>query len=82
MSVNLAAPASHTRFAMYKDLLTCMHYLIIGHAPASESVMCALECLDNDTTQQTRLFIQMVDKFSDCLNAKGPSSDAQTEEKG
>ena len=32
----------------------------------------ALEYLDNDATQQTRLFIQMIDKFFDCLNAKGP----------
>ena len=32
----------------------------------------ALEYLDNDATQETRLFIQMIDKFFDCLNAKGP----------
>ena len=38
----------------------------------SESVACALEYLDNDGTQQTRLFIRMIDKFFDCLNAKGP----------
>lgn len=38
----------------------------------SESVASALEYLDNDATQQTRLFIRMIDKFFDCLNAKGP----------
>ena len=32
----------------------------------------ALEFLDNEATQQTRLFIRMIDKFFDCLNAKGP----------
>ena len=38
----------------------------------SESVACALEYLNPDATQQTRLFIRMIDKFFDCLNAKGP----------
>ena len=38
----------------------------------SESVASALQCLNNDGTQQTRVFIRMVDKFFDCLNAKGP----------
>lgn len=38
----------------------------------SESVASSLEYLDNDATQQTRLFIRMIDKFFDCLNAKGP----------
>ena len=33
---------------------------------------CGLKYLHNDGTQQTRLFIRMVDKFFDCLNAKGP----------
>ena len=33
---------------------------------------CALEYMDNHATQQTRLFIRMIDKFFDCLNAKGP----------
>ena len=32
----------------------------------------ALEYLDNDATQQTRLFIRLIDNFFDCLNAKGP----------
>ena len=32
----------------------------------------ALQYLDNDATQQTRLFIRMINKFFDCLNAKGP----------
>ena len=32
----------------------------------------ALEYVDNDATQQTRLFIRMVNKFFDCLNVKGP----------
>ena len=38
----------------------------------SESVASALEYLDNDATQQTRLFIRMIDKFFDCLNTKRP----------
>ena len=38
----------------------------------SESVASALQLLDNDATQQTRLFIRMMDKFFDLLNVKGP----------
>ena len=38
----------------------------------SESVACASEFMDNDCTQQTRVFIWMVDKFFDYLNVKGP----------
>ena len=38
----------------------------------SESVACALQFMDNDATQQTRLFIRMVDKFFDYLNVKSP----------
>ena len=61
-----------------------MHYLTYACAEAhaytllyfiqvmSESVASALEFLDNDNTQQTRLFIRMVDRFFDCLNVKGP----------
>ena len=40
----------------------------------SESVACALEFMD-DSTQQTRVFIRMVDKFFDYLNVKGPKMD-------
>ena len=39
---------------------------------APESVACALEFMDNDSTQQTQVFIQMVDRFSDYLNVKSP----------
>ena len=38
----------------------------------SESVASALEYLDNDATQHLCLFIRMMDKLFDCLNAKGP----------
>ena len=38
----------------------------------SETVASALEFMDNDNTQQTRLFIRMVDQFFDCLNVKSP----------
>lgn len=38
----------------------------------SESVASALEFLDNDGTQQTRLFIRMIDRFFDYLNVKSP----------
>ena len=40
----------------------------------SESVACTLEYMDNDATQQTRQFIRMIDKYFDCLNAKGPKT--------
>ena len=47
--------------------------IIVDHFIAlSESVASALEYLDNNATQQTRLFIRMIDKFFDCLNTKGP----------
>ena len=38
----------------------------------SESVACALEVLDSDSTQQTRVFIRMIDRYFDCLNVKSP----------
>ena len=38
----------------------------------SESVASALEFMDNDNTQQTRLFIRMVDRFFDYLSMKSP----------
>lgn len=38
----------------------------------SESVACALQMINSDGTQQTRLFIRMIDKFFDLLNVKGP----------
>lgn len=38
----------------------------------SESVACCLEFLNNEGTQQTRLFIRMIDQFFDCLNVKSP----------
>jgi len=38
----------------------------------SESATCALEFMDDDNTQQTRLFIRMVDRFFDYLNVKSP----------
>ena len=38
----------------------------------SESVASALQCIDPDGTEQTRLFIRMIDKFFDCMNVKGP----------
>ena len=38
----------------------------------SESVASALQYLDNDKTQQTRLFIRMVDRFFDYLNVRNP----------
>ena len=38
----------------------------------SESVASALQFVDSDATEQTRLFIWMMDKFFDLLNVKGP----------
>ena len=36
----------------------------------SETVATCLQYLDNEGTQQTRLFIRMIDRFFDCLNVK------------
>ena len=33
---------------------------------------CCLECLDSKGTQQTWLFIRMIDYFFDCSNVKSP----------
>ena len=38
----------------------------------SESVASCLEYLDNEGTQQARLFIRMIDRFFDYLNVKSP----------
>ena len=42
------------------------------------SVTCALEFIDNDATQHTRLIIRMINKSFDCLNAKGPLMGGKT----
>jgi len=47
----------------------------------SESVACALEFMDNESMQQTRIFIRMVDRFFDYLNVKSPNM-AQLKRKG
>lgn len=36
----------------------------------SQSVACGLEALHRDGTQETRIFIRMIDKFFDCLNVR------------
>ena len=46
--------------------------IIIMLQVMSESVASALQYLDNDKTQQTWLFIRMVDRFFDCLNVRNP----------
>ncbi len=38
----------------------------------SESVASCLEYMDRDGTEQTRLFIRIVDRFFDYLNVKSP----------
>ena len=38
----------------------------------SESVASALQCIDPDGTEQTRLFIRMINNLFDCMNVKGP----------
>ena len=38
----------------------------------SESVVSALEFLDNDNIRETRLFIRMIDRFFDYLNVRSP----------
>ena len=38
----------------------------------SETVACGLEKINCKGTEQTRLFIRMIDRFFDCLNIKGP----------
>ena len=47
----------------------------------SESLASGLEFLDNDNTQQTRLFIWVVDRIFDYLNVKTPSMMAQLNSK-
>lgn len=44
--------------------------MLLGSQVMSETVACALEVLNREATQQTRLFIRMMDKFFDCLNVK------------
>ncbi len=47
----------------------------------SESVASCLEYMDRDGTDQTQLFIRMVDRFFDYLNVKSPKmSDWQRKE--
>lgn len=58
MRVNLAAQVYAT------VLLYCL-------SQVSECVACALEFMD-DCTQQTRVFIQMVDRFLTTFNVKSP----------
>ena len=40
----------------------------------SESVASCLEYMDREGTEQTRLFIRMVDRFFDYLNVKSPKT--------
>ena len=40
----------------------------------SESVASALEFMDSDKNQQTRVFIRMIDRFFDHLNVKSPKA--------
>ena len=42
----------------------------------SESVASALEVMDSDKNQQTRLFIRTIDRFFDYLNVKSPKAHA------
>ena len=57
---------------MYRDTVPKNYILFIMVQVMSESVASALEFVDNDATQQTRLFIRMIDRFFDLLNVKGP----------
>ena len=58
---------------MYRDTVPKNYILFIMVQVMSESVASALEFVDNDTTQQTRLFIRMIDsQIFDLLNVKGP----------
>ena len=56
---------------MYRDTVP-KNYIFIKVQVMSESVASALEFVDNDATQQTQLFIRMIDRFFDLLNVKGP----------
>ena len=59
---------------MYRDTVPKNYILFIMVQVMSESVASALEFVDNDATQQTRLFIRMIDRFFDLLNVKVKSS--------
>lgn len=52
--------------------LKCVCVCHLNMQVMSESVASALQVVDNDNTQETRLFIRMIDKFFDLLNVKGP----------
>ena len=45
---------------------------LLSQQVMSDSVACALKFMDNDSTQQTRVSIRMVDRFFDYLNVKSP----------
>ena len=57
-------------------MYSCIHLQVM-----SESVVCALEFLDNDTTQQTRVFIRMIDRFFDYMNVSKESTALSVKEK-
>ena len=74
MRVNLAAQV-RVLISISSCTCTCAftsHCFCHEMQVMSESVATALEYLDNDATQQTHLFIRMINKFFDCLNCKGP----------
>ena len=43
----------------------------------SESVASALDVLNNEATQETRIFIRMIDRFFDIMNIRTPSEVSQ-----
>ena len=53
-------------FKMFRDTVPKNYILFIMVQVMSESVASALEFVDNDATQQTRLFIRMIDRFLIC----------------
>ena len=69
MRVYLAAQVSWAFRTSKIAFMTEIKYVL---QVMSESVASALQFIDNDGTEQTRLFIRTIDKFFDCMNVKGP----------
>ena len=78
---------SYTRMRVYLAAQVCLNYVYMYVCESlvlacsclsllmqvmSESVACALEVLDEESTRETRLFIRMIDRFFDYLNVNSP----------
>ena len=69
MRVNLAAQVRI--LCGPRHMQQCFYTSLLAQQVMSECVACALELMD-DCTQQTWVFIQMVDRFLTTFNVKSP----------